>query len=114
MNMGTNTNLTRMQSIAASTALFRSAMNVLWDTVNAGGWWSGDVSLWLVDLRLNCRSCDNYTVARCELRSFLELDKEIKANHIKCGCGGVLTQESTLVKIAVVKETPLDKLIVSS
>lgn len=93
----TNQSLMMQSLVQYSHALYRA----MWDAVNAGHVYSGSVDNWLVDTRLNCRSCDDVTVARCTVATWCEFDQALRNQAFKCGCGGVLTRDSALVKIPV-------------
>lgn len=81
--------------------LFYSApLRPMWEAINAGRVYSGPVLTWLVDTVLNCRSCDDVTIARCSAGTWVEFDRQLKESLFKCGCGGELTRDSALIKVA--------------
>ena len=83
-----------------SSELFYSApLYQMWEQIDAGLVYSGTVDQWLIDTSLNCRSCDDVTVARCTVATWCEFNKLLTNESFKCQCGGVLTRESAIVKV---------------
>lgn len=91
---------TRQTLTAELLEQFLSApLRPMWEAINAGRVYSGPVDTWLVDTVLNCRSCDDVTVARCLVQTWIQFDQQLKSRLFKCQCGGELTRDSALVKV---------------
>lgn len=92
---------------------FHSApLRPMWAAINAGRVYvgGGTAHSWSVDQSLNCRRCDELTMARMRLDDWLEFVRLLADEKLKCGaCGGELTTDSAIIKLP-----PLDKRSIQS
>lgn len=79
--------------------LHRKPLENLWEMVNAGRLYSGNVLAWLATTELSCLSCDDVTIAEYALGTYHEFRKQLVNNDFHCQCGGLLTDGSAIVKI---------------
>lgn len=79
--------------------LHRKPVEPLFQAMNAGRLYSGNVFEWLATTELSCRSCDDITIAQYAVGTYHEFRKQLKNNELTCQCGGLLTDGIAIIKL---------------